>query len=95
MNIATESRVERVHANGQPSSLLDIVLHEALAYRQWGTVEGDFLADQMDRLAQLVRWTGASTPQEHLDRMEVWDAEIAESHFDRGFSEGRASRQLA
>ena len=48
-----------------------------------------FLARQMDRLAQLVRWTGAATPEDHEGRMDVWDAEIAERQFDRGYAEGR------
>jgi len=68
--------------------MVETVEHEALGYRVCGTPEGDFLARQMDRLAQLIRWTGATTPREHEDRMEVWDSEIAERHFDRGYSEG-------
>ena len=47
-----------VSANGRPTTLAELVDHEALAYRAWGTPEGDFLARQMERLAQLVRWTG-------------------------------------
>lgn len=62
---------------------------EALGYRAWGTPVGDFLARVMERTAQLVRWTGASSPQEHEDRMEVWDASIREQWYDRGFEEGR------
>ena len=33
-----------VPANGQPMTLVEIVEHEALGYRAWGTPEGDFLA---------------------------------------------------
>ena len=69
-----------VPANGQPMTLVEIVEHEALGYRAWGTPEGDFLARQMERLAQLIRWTGASTPEDHEDRMEVWDAEIRDRY---------------
>ena len=69
-------------------TLLEIVDHEALGYRAWGTPEGDFLARQMERLAQLIRWTGASTPEDHEDRMEVWDAEIRDRYWDMGFHEG-------
>jgi hypothetical protein len=81
-------QVESLPCNGQPVSLAETIDHEALAYRAWRTAEGDFLAEQLERLAQLVRWTGASTPREHLDRMEVWDASIREQHFEQGYAEG-------
>jgi hypothetical protein len=42
----------------------------------------------MERLAQLIRWTGAATSEEHEARMEVWDEDIREKWFDRGFTEG-------
>ena len=42
----------------------------------------------MERLAQLIRWTGATTPEDHEARMEVWDEEIREQWFDRGYHEG-------
>lgn len=74
--------------NGQPATLADIVDHEARAYRAWGTPSGDFLARHMERLAQLVRWTGASTPEEQEARMEVWDDEVRDQWYDRGYQEG-------
>ena len=85
----------------QPMNLAEAIDHEASSYRSQGTDVAIFLAGQLERLAQLVRFTGASTPQEHLDRMEVWDAEIAEQHFERGYAEGyeaglrQARRHLA
>lgn len=83
-------------SNGQPLTLAEVVDHEARAYRAWGTPAGEFLARQMERLAQLVRWTGASTPEEHEARMEVWDDEVREQCFDRGYREGlEAGRQQA
>ena len=36
-----------VPANGQPTTFLEIVEHEALGYRAWGTTAGSFLADQL------------------------------------------------
>ena len=75
-------------SNGQPLTLAEVVDHEAMAYRARGTPTGEFLARQMERLAQLVRWTGASTPEEHEARMEVWDDEVREQWFDRGYQEG-------
>jgi hypothetical protein len=75
--------------SGAPSSLAERVDHEALAYHAEGTPEGEFLARQMERLAQLIRWTNASTPEDHETRMEVWEEEIRQQHFDRGFREGR------
>jgi hypothetical protein len=85
-----------VPINGQPMALAEVVDHEAMAYRAWGTPAGEFLAQQMERLAQLVRWTGGSTPQEHEARMEVWDEEVREQWYDRGYHDGReAGRQEA
>jgi hypothetical protein len=86
---AVETSIEAVPANGQPISLAESIDHEAIAYRAQESDVAIFLADQLDRLAQLVRFTGATTPREHLDRMNVWDAEIAEQHFSRGYAEGR------
>lgn len=83
----------RVPANSQPMTLVEIVDHEAMGYRAWGTPEGDFLARQMERLAQLIRWNGATTPEDHEDRMEVWDAEIRERWEARGYEEGKRACQ--
>jgi hypothetical protein len=79
---------ESVPGNGQPMTLAEVVDHEAMGYRAWGNPAGDFLARQMERLAQLIRWTGAATPEEHEERMEVWDEEVREQWFDRGYHEG-------
>jgi hypothetical protein len=79
---------ESTPANGQPLTLAEVVDHEAMGYRAWGTPVGDFLARQMERLAQLVRWTDAATPEDHEARMEVWDEEIREQWFERGYHEG-------
>lgn len=76
-------------ANGKPLTLAETVDHEALAYRAWGTPAGDFLARQMERLAQLVRWTGATTPEDHEARMEVWDDDLRRQWEDRGYEAGR------
>ena len=79
----------RSRATASRLTLAEVVDHEAMAYRAWGTPAGDFLARQMERLAQLVRWTGATTPEEHEARMEVWDEEVREQWFDRGYHEGQ------
>jgi hypothetical protein len=71
-----------------PRTLAELVDHEALAYRAWGTPEGDFLARQMERLSQLVRWTGAITPEDHEARMEVWDEDLRRQWEDRGHAAG-------
>ncbi|MGP0067076.1 MAG: hypothetical protein ACLQGP_26215 [Isosphaeraceae bacterium] len=77
-----------VPMNGAPATFPESIDHEAIAFRAQGTEIGRFIADQLDRIAQLVRWTGATSPQEHLDRLEIWDAEIAAQHFDRGYEAG-------
>jgi hypothetical protein len=79
---------ELVPPNGQPRTLVEVVEHETMAYRAWGTPTGDLLARQMERLAQLIRWTNATTPEDHEARMEVWDEEIREQWFERGYREG-------
>jgi hypothetical protein len=87
-------------ATTRPTTLAETVDHEALAYRAWKTPEGEFLARQMDRLAQLIRWTGAATPEDHEARMEVWDADLRQQWEDRGHAAGleqgrREGRDLA
>jgi hypothetical protein len=61
---------------------------EARAYRDRGDSFARFIADHLDRLAQLVRWSGAQTPDQHEERMEVWDDEIRAKWFDRGYDAG-------
>jgi hypothetical protein len=78
-------------ANGRPTTLAELVDHEALGYRAWGTPAGAFLARQMERLAQLVRWTGATTPEDHEDRMETWDEQLREEWERRGYDAGYAA----
>ena len=89
MKTATNGQPQTVPANGQPQNMLETVEHEALAYRAWNTPIGDFLASHMERLAQLIRWTGATTPAEHEARMEVWDETVREQWFERGMAEAR------
>jgi hypothetical protein len=84
----TGGDVPLVPANGQPLSLLDIVEHEALGYQAWGTAAGNFLADQLRRVAQLLRWTGAKTPEDHEDRMETYDRELRDRYYDQGYHDG-------
>ena len=88
MNATATKRVHEAPANGQPISLVEIVEHEALGYRAWGTPEGDFLARQMDRLSQLIRWTEASNPDDFDDRMELYDRELRDRHYDQGYHDG-------
>lgn len=83
-----------------PATLAEAVDREARAYRARGTPEGEFLARQLERLAQLVRWTGAAAPEEHEARMEVWDEELRRQWEDRGYAAGydagrREGRDLA
>jgi hypothetical protein len=84
----TSRRVQEAPANGEPSTLAETVEHEAMGYRAWGTPEGDFLAHQMERLAQLLRWTGATNPTDHEDRMETYDRELHDRYYDQGYHDG-------
>jgi hypothetical protein len=73
----------------RPATLEDAVRREADAYRAIGTPTGDFLARQMDRLAQLIRFTGAADGEEHEARMLVMEESVKESELDRGYAEGK------
>lgn len=66
--------------------LADWVARQADAWRSGGLRER-WLAHKLDELAQLVAWTGASTPSDHDDRMQVWDTDIRERHYDRGYAD--------
>jgi hypothetical protein len=79
---------EVVPANGQPTTLLENVEHEAMGYKAWGTPAGKFLADQLGRIAQLLRWTGARTPEDHEERMELYDRDLRDRHYDQGYHDG-------
>ena len=74
--------------NGQPMTLLEIVEHEAMGYNAWNSPAGKFLSDQLARIAQLLRWTGARTPEEHEERMEVYDRELRDRYYDQGYHDG-------
>jgi hypothetical protein len=76
-------------ADGPRFTLAELIDHEASGYRAQGTPAGDFLARTMEDLAQLVRWTHATTPDEHEARIEVWDDEIRERWRAIGYDEGR------
>jgi len=84
----TPSTPGTIPANGQPTTLAEHIDHEAMAYRARNDDLGAFIADHLDRLAQLVRWTGAETPAAHEERMEVWDDEIRARCYDRGYEDG-------
>jgi hypothetical protein len=47
MKTTANGTVRTVPVNGQPTTLLELVEHEAIAYRAQGTPIGDFLASQM------------------------------------------------
>jgi hypothetical protein len=75
-------------ANGQPTTFLEIVEHEAMGYRAWGNAVGNFLSDQLGRIAQLIRWTGATNPADHEDRIEAYEGELRARDYDRGYHDG-------
>jgi hypothetical protein len=77
------------NTDGRPLSLAEAVDREAIAYREWGTPVGDLLARQLERLAQLIRWTGATTPEDYEARIEVWDDHLRRRWEDRGYAAGR------
>lgn len=78
-------------ATPKPQTLVEWVDHEALGYRAWGSDAGNFLAEQMERVAQLLRFTGATTAAEYAQRIEANEFSVAEQHFEHGYKEGRGS----
>jgi hypothetical protein len=61
------------------------------AHRDKGTVEDRFVAEQLERVAQLLRFTGATTADEFAARVELNEQWARQAEFDRGWSAGRAS----
>ena len=70
-------------------TLADAVEHEARSYRARGTPLGDFLSRELGKLAQLIAWTHATTPEEHESRFEAWEMEVREQYEARGYEAGR------
>jgi hypothetical protein len=82
--------VRTAPVDGRPTTLLEFVDDEARSYRARGTPEAAFIAEHLERLAQLIKWTGATTPAEHEARMDVWDESVREQWYERGMAEARA-----
>ena len=97
----TNGHVQPVPANGQPVNLAEAIDREALAYRSQETVIGDFLATQLERLAQIIRFTESVTPAEFSDRFDVLEGQARDQWREVGFEDGfqaglrAARRQLA
>ena len=75
-------------ADRPPMTMVEIVERQALAYRAWASPVGEFLARQLERLAQLIRFTDAETPVEFEDRLDVLEADARRQDFENGFAEG-------
>lgn len=76
-------------AVGDPS-LADLVAVEADRLRRSASPIAGFLADQLERVAQLVAFTGAPSPQAFADRLEIHERDLLAREYDRGFSDGRS-----
>jgi hypothetical protein len=72
-------------------SLLNYVKAEAIRHRERGGDHARFIADELERIAQLIIFTAAETPEQYTDRVEANEAAVKEEHFERGYQEGRAS----
>ena len=62
-------------------------------HRASGTPEDRFIADQLERVAGLLRFTGATTAEKFHARVECNEEWIKEEMNNRGWSEGRQSFQ--
>ena len=71
------------------TSLLNHVKAEAIRLRERGGSHAAFVADQLERVAQLIIFTGAETPEQYDDRVFANEEAVAEQHFERGYQEGR------
>lgn len=76
-------------AGGAPS-LADRIEQRAARMRRLEGELGAFLADQLERVAQLVAFTGAQSPQDFADRLDVHERDLLASEYDRGFSDGQS-----
>jgi len=76
-------------AGGAPS-LADRVAAEADRFRRSGSPLAGFLADQLERLAQVIAFTGAQSPQDFADRLDVHERDLLASEYDRGFADGQS-----
>ncbi len=72
-------------------SLLNHTLALAAHQRGLGSPEARFVADQLERVAQLLKFTGANTPDQFFDRVFANEESSQEEHFERGYQEGRQS----
>ena len=60
-------------------------------HRAAGSPEDRFIADQLERVAQLLRFTGAETAEEFAERVECNELWAQDRQYDRGWRDGRAS----
>jgi hypothetical protein len=56
-----------------------------------GSPEDRFIAEQLERVAQLLRFTGAETAAEFAARVECNELWTQDRQYDRGWRDGRAS----
>jgi hypothetical protein len=54
-----------------------------------GTPEAHFVADQLERVGQLLDFTGARDAAEFYARIEANESWVKEEEYRRGFQEGR------
>jgi hypothetical protein len=72
------------------TELVAFVVAESQRLRALGSPAARFAAAQLDRSAQLLVFTGASSEEEFDERVAANEASVAEQHFERGWAEGRA-----
>jgi hypothetical protein len=72
-------------------SLFHHVRDEILRLRAQESRSGNFMADQLERVAQIIVFTGAETPEQYADRVFANEQAVQEQHFERGYQEGRES----
>ena len=75
----------------EPPSLAEMIGVEARRFRarRPAAPAVALIADWLDRLAQLVAFTGAETVAEFRDRFEALERDQIASEYDRGFDDGR------
>jgi hypothetical protein len=73
------------------TSLLAYVEAEIRRLRALDGPGARFVADQLGRTHQLLKFTGAETPEQFEDRVFANEQEIQEAAFERGYQEGRQS----
>jgi len=73
------------------TSLLDYIEAEIQRLRALEGPGPRFVADQLERTHQLLKFTGAETSEQFYERVACNEEWVRQEAYDRGYQEGRSS----